>query len=90
MKPLSNSQIEALKHLDKYNKFHGRFSTGESLRKLGYAERYTAYCIYAEYADKNGVNQQYKATAKNPHPVTDWYITAEGYEALCDWQKANG
>jgi hypothetical protein len=80
---LSRAMLAALQYMDRvYGGSSVRFATGEALRKRGLAARHTICAIRADYVERNSVTPQWKASAKKPHLLIDWYITTAGRAAL--------
>lgn len=73
----------ALRKLNSGSRYPGDFRTMEALRKRGLAERYTSAVIYAEYATKDGSTIQYRAPARKPRLVHEWWHTIAGLDAEC-------
>jgi hypothetical protein len=85
MKELTEPMLKALKLMDNVYGYSGsghRFNTLEALRHRGLAARYTVKAIGADYVEKDVSTVQYRAPAKKPHLIHDWYITTEGKNVL--------
>lgn len=80
---LSRSMMDALRRLNAGSSFPGDFRTLEALRKRGLAERYTTYAVRAEYVTKDGATCQFRAPARRPHLVHEWWHTTAGLEVEC-------
>lgn len=78
---LTEPMRAALRKLNAGSTFPGDFRTMEALRKRGLAERYTTMAISAEYVTKDGSTVQYRATARKPRLVHEWWHTTAGLEA---------
>lgn len=79
---LSKPMMDALRKLNAGNSTcPGDFRTMEALRRRGLADRYTTIAIRAEYVTKDDSAVQYRATARKPHLVHEWYYTSAGLDA---------
>jgi hypothetical protein len=71
----------ALRKLNAGSMRPGDFRTMEALRKRGLADRHTTMAIRAEYVTKDDNTVQYRATARKPRLIHEWYRTSAGLQA---------
>lgn len=83
MAKLSDAQIKALEQMRKdYVGYGVRFATGEALRRMGLADRYTETVIRCEYHTADSVTPQRWCSEAAPAEKHEWYITKKGRAAL--------
>jgi hypothetical protein len=75
---LSPSMIKALRSLNRGVTWPLDFRTMEALRRRGLAERYTTKSIGAVFVTKDGADVQYRATARKPQLIHEWWATLDG------------
>jgi hypothetical protein len=92
---LTEAMLRELRHLDRMTgpSYHIKFRTGEALRRRGLAERYTYYVVGADWANEDGVHEQYRHT--KPRPLHEWSITPAGSalakeEGSASQERGNG
>lgn len=84
----SSAQIltQIVKSANQTAKYVSPFQSAEILRKRGLVNRYTTYVTGADWADSNGVTEQYRN--KTPKPEHEWWLTQAG-EKLYNFMKEN-
>ena len=84
MTKITTSMLKALQRIDGPGIADVRFRTGEALRRRGLAGRLSTYVVKRIYVSKDGAINQFPdgVSAKNPVIWHEWYITAEGKQAL--------
>jgi hypothetical protein len=73
---LTGPMLDALDAISRGVTCRVRFQTGEALRKRGLVSRSTELVIGRDYADADGVHEQWRSEV--PYEFHEWYLTVEG------------
>lgn len=80
MAELTKAQLKTLADIARWPTVaRVRFPTGEALRRAGMVTRYTVYAVGADFANRDGVHEQWRGEPKAQH---EWDLTSAGRRAL--------